>query len=426
MISDANAARPGKREYEYIVIGLGGIGSGAAYWLARRAGAEVLGLEQYELGHDKGASEDHSRIIRLSYETPAYVELAIHSYKAWHEVEEDASERLIVVCGGLDLWPKGDSSPVSREDHIASMAAHGIPCEPLDAAEIMGRYPQFRLGEGTTGLYQAQSGIAPAGRCNAAHRLLARRHGATLLDNTPVTAVAPLADGMEVTTPDATYRCRRLVVAADAWTNDAWTNDVLRPLGVHIPLTRTQEQVTYYASPRLREFHPDRFPVWIWQDNPCYYGLPVHGEEAGVKVAQDLGGREVTPETRTFDPDRDTLARVDGFMRHHMPMAMGPALYTKTCMYTMPPDRDFIVDTLPAYPQVLLAQGAGHAFKFASILGRVLSELAIDGATAYNIAPFAIDRPLLTMEDPPRAFEMYLRYNEETQGAFAHAPSHEL
>ncbi len=92
-------------------------------------------------------------------------------------------------------------------------------------------------------------------------------------------------------------------------------------------------------------------------------------------------------------------------------------------MYTMPPDRDFIVDTLPAYPQVSLAQGAGHAFKFASILGRVLSELAIDGATAYNIAPFAIDRPLLTMENPPRAFEMYLRYNEKTRGKPAHAQS---
>ncbi len=416
MTLNPDASRPNKRDYEYIVVGLGGIGSGAAYWLARRAGAEVLGLEQFELGHDKGASEDHSRIIRLSYETPAYVELAIHSYDAWRAVEEDAGERLIVVSGGLDLWPEG--SPTSREDHIASMAAHGIPCEPLDAAEIMRRYPQFRLDEGTIGLYQAQSGIAPAGRCNRAHQRLARRHGATLLDNTPVTAITPLADGMEVTTPDATYRCRRLVVTADAW-----TNEVLRPLGLHIPLTRTQEQVTYYASRHLREFHPDRFPVWIWQDNPCYYGLPVHGEEAGVKVAQDLGGREVTPETRTFDPDRDTLARVDGFMRRHMPMALGPALYTKTCMYTMPPDRDFIVDTLPAYPQVSLAQGAGHAFKFASILGRVLSDLAVDGATAYNIAPFAVDRPLLTMENPPCAFEMYLRYNEQTRGKPAHAQS---
>ncbi len=110
-----------------------------------------------------------------------------------------------------------------------------------------------------------------------------------MLDRTPVTAITPLADGMEVVTAEATFRCRRLVVTADAW-----TNEVLAPLGMRLPLTVTQEQVTYYASPRLEDFRPDRFPSWIWYDVPCYYGLAVYGEERGVKVAQDIGGREVT------------------------------------------------------------------------------------------------------------------------------------
>ncbi len=398
-----------KRDYDYIVLGLGGIGSGAAYWLARRAGAEVLGLEQYEFNHDKGASEDHSRIIRLAYEKPAYVELAHHSYTAWRAVEEDAGdgEPLIVITGGLDLFPPA-SSAVPMQDFVDSMIAHDVPFERLDAAETMRRYPQFRLDEGTVSFYQARSGFASAHACNAAHQRLARRHGATLLDNTPVTAIAPLADGVEVTTPSATYRCRRLVVTADAW-----TNEVLRPLGVRLPLTCTQEQVAYYASPRLRDYQPDRFPIWIWRDNPNFYGIPVSGEERGVKVAQDVGGREVTPATRTFEPNGETLARVDSFMRRHLPTARGPIVSAKTCMYTMPPDRDFVIDTLPDYPRVSLALGAGHGFKFASIIGRVLSELAIDGATAYNIAPFAVDRPLLTMENAPRVFEPYLEKNRE-------------
>ncbi len=395
-----------KREYEYIVVGLGGIGSGAAYWLSRRAGSEVLGLEQYALGHDKGASGDHSRIIRLAYEASHYVELARHAYTAWREVEADAGEQLLVISGGLDFFPPG--SPLSPDGHIASMTANDVPFELLDAAEIMRRFPQFRVEDGVRAIYQAESGIAPALKCTLTHQRLARQHGATLLDNTPVTALRPLADGVEVATPGGTYRCRRLVVASDAW-----TNELLRPFGVKLPLTSTQEQVTYYATPHLRDFYPDRFPIWIWYDNPCFYGLPVYGEMNGVKVAQDLGGEEVTAQTRTFEPNQATLARVDAFMHRSMPAALGPALYTKTCMYTMPPDRDFIVDTLPDYPHVALAVGAGHGFKFASVLGRILSELAIDGSTPRNIAPFAVDRPLLAMEHPPRIFEPYLEYNKQ-------------
>src|ERR671917_2502592 len=95
-----------KLEYEYIVLGLGGFGSAAAYWLARRAGTEVLGIEQFELGHDRGESQDHSRIIRLSYHTPGYVELAKRAYEAWATLEADAGEQVILKTGGLDFAPR--------------------------------------------------------------------------------------------------------------------------------------------------------------------------------------------------------------------------------------------------------------------------------------------------------------------------------
>jgi sarcosine oxidase len=393
------------REFEYIVIGLGGLGSGAVYWLARRAGASVLGLEQFEFGHDKGASEDHSRIIRLSYDQQVYADLARESYAAWREVEREAGEALLVISGGLDLFPEGTN--YSPSNHIDALTNLGIPFEVLDAGQIMRRYPQFTLDTGTVGIFQEQGGIAPAGKCNRAHLRLARQYGATLRANTPVTGVAPDSEGVTVVTPDATYRCRRLVVTADAW-----TNHLLAPLGAALPLTWTQEQVTYYAAPSLREFQPDRFPAWIWYDNPCFYGVPVYGEERGLKVAQDVGGDEVTPETRTFEPNQETLARVDAFMHRHMPMAIGPAIATKTCMYTLTPDRNFVIDTLPAYPQISLALGAGHGFKFASIIGRVLSELAVDGRTGYDVEAFAVDRPILTMANPPRVFEEYLIKNK--------------
>src|SRR5262249_43977258 len=153
--------------------------------------------------------------------------------------------------------------------------------------------PQFQLTDDIHGLYQAESGIAPAARCNAAHIRMARAYGATLREHAPVLSLRALGGEIEVTTAGTAYRCRKLVVAADAWTNRA-----LAHFGIRLPLTVTQEQVTYFATPHLADFAPERFPIWIWMDEPSFYGFPVYGE-AGPKAGQDVGGQEVTAETRT-------------------------------------------------------------------------------------------------------------------------------
>lgn len=385
-----------KTEFEYIVLGLGGIGAGTAYWLARRAGGAVLGLEQFELGHVRGESQDHSRIIRLSYHTPGYVALAKQAYSAWAALEADAGEQLILKTGGLDLAPQ--PTAIALGPYRASMAAEGVAFESLDAAEVMRRWPQFRLTDDVQGLYQAESGIALAAKCNAAHLRLARQYGAVLREHAPVTALRAAGDEVEVVAGGTAYRGRRLIIAAGPWSNAA-----LAHFGLRLPLTVTQEQVTYFASPRVEAFHPARFPIWIWLDDPCFYGFPVYGE-AGPKVAQDVGGEEVTADTRTFEPNAATLARTISFLEQRLPAMVGPIIYTKTCLYTLPPDRDFVLDALPGHPNVFLAIGAGHAFKFASLLGRTLAEMAMQGTTPADIAPFRYDRALLRMENPPKNF----------------------
>jgi sarcosine oxidase len=165
----------------------------------------------------------------------------------------------------------------------------------------------------------------------------------------------------------------------------------------------TQEQVTYFASPQLADFQPDRFPVWIWMDDPCFYGFPAFGE-AGPKVAQDAGGRTVTADRRSFEPDAANLERVVGFLQRFIPSALGPIIHTKTCLYTLTPDRDFILDAVPGHDHVFVAIGAGHAMKFASVIGRILSELALDGRTEFDIAPFAVERPILKLASPPKLY----------------------
>jgi sarcosine oxidase len=382
-----------KREFRYIVAGLGGIGSAAAYWLARRAGTEVLGLERFRLGHERGASHDHSRIVRLSYHTAEYVALAQRAFDAWGQLEEELGERLILITGGLDLWPP--ESATAMDDYTTSLAACDVPFEVLDAAEIEARWPVFRLHPASVGLWQEAGGIAPAMRCNAAHQSLARAHGATLREETAVTSVRAARGEVEVETSEGVFLCGKLIVAADAW-----TNELLAPLGVELPLSVTQEQVTYFTAARPDVFTPARFPIWIWMGEPSFYGFPAFGEP-GPKVGQDAGGREVTAQSRTFEPDPYALRRVRDFLADHLPDALGPVIRTKTCLYTMPPDRDFIIDRVPGHPDVLVAQGAAHGFKFASLIGKVLCELAVDGGSEVPLGSFRISRPALARTESP-------------------------
>ena len=391
-----------RTSYEYIVAGCGGIGSAAAYWLARAAGGDVLGLERFALGHVRGGSQDHSRIIRLSYHAPEYTALTPHTYEAYAAAEEESGVRLVWKTGGLDLEHVRDGGPKFVNLYASAMREAGIPHDELSAGEVMERYPQFRLHPDVRGVYQRDGGLVDAARANAVHINLARARGATVLDNTPVRGVRPAADGVEVVTDVATFSARRLVV-----TSGAWTNDILRHVGMTLPITVTEEQVTYFQSPRLREFAPDRFPIWIWhgEGRDCFYGFPVYGEVA-TKAGQDVGGDVVGADTRTFEPNARAAADLRRFLERNIPDFLGPELYTKTCLYDMPPDRNFVVDTLPGLPQITVINGAGHAFKFAGLLGRIASELATEGRTRFPIDAFTLNRPALTEPSYEPAFAM--------------------
>jgi sarcosine oxidase len=383
-----------RRDWDVIVIGLGALGSAAAYWASCRPGIRVLGLERFEFGHGNGASADHSRIIRLSYHRPDYVRLARRAYESWAAVEAESETRIVTVTGGLDLWPTDPAIPAV--DYVDSLTVEGVPFDRLDAAEVMRRWPQWRLTDDVTALWQERGGLADPNRGNAAHRRLAVEHGATLSDRTPVTSIRAVAGGYEVDAGGRTHGTARVVLTADAW-----TNDLLASFDRRLPLTVTKEQVTYFACADPTAFAPDRFPVWIWMDEPSFYGFPTYGE-AGPKAAQDCGGEVTSPDARTFDRDEAAFTRVTDFLAEYLPSALGPPIYTKTCLYTLTPDRDFVVDRLPDAPGVVVGLGAGHGFKYASVLGRVLVELALDGPSASDgeIAAFRIDRPILLEEAP--------------------------
>ena len=388
-----------RNDWDAIVVGLGAIGSGAAYWLSRSQGDRVLGIEQFELGHHRGAGQDHSRIIRLSYHRSDYVRLARRAYSTWADVEAESGTKIVTHTGGLDIGPRDAAIPLG--DYVDAMTAEGVPFEHLEAAEIMHGWPQWQLGDEHHGLYQPDAGIADPNRGNAAHQQLARRRGATLLEHSPVTRLRDVDGGLEVELADGTvHRAPHVVLAADAW-----TNVLLRSFDRRLPLTIIQAQVTYFAAPDPEAFAPDRFPVWIWMDDPSFYGFPTYGE-AGPKSAEDVGGDEVTPDTRTFDRNEAGYERLTAFLARHLPGQLGPEILTKTCLYTLTPDRDFVIDRLPDHPGVVVALGAAHAYKFASVIGRIVAELIVDGSTHSDgeLARFKIDRPILLEAEPATSF----------------------
>ena len=302
--------------YRTIVVGLGGLGSAALHRLATELGPGVLGLEQFGLGHSRGASQDHSRIIRLAQHQEQYAALAAPAYKAWDELEAESSQQIVTRTGGLVIEDRAArrglaSGSRNVEGYTAMFDRHGVAYEVLDGDELVARWPQFRTGGGEKALYQPDSGIVDAARANAVHVSLARAHGARIEANTPVRAIRPDGEGVLVATDRTTYRADRVVVAADAW-----TNQLLAGTGRTLPLTVLREQVTYYSTPHLAEFAPSRFPVFMWHGAHNFYGFPVYGEVA-TKLGQHMGGDETTADGRSFEPDPVRRERYADFVDTH-------------------------------------------------------------------------------------------------------------
>ena len=375
--------------YDLAIIGLGGIGSATA-WFAARSGQSVIGWERFDLGgHHHGASHDHSRIIRHSYHTPHYVGLTHLAYDAWRDIERDSGETCVHITGGIDLFPH--AAAIDIETYRESMRVCNVDFDELTAAEVMARWPAWRVAPDTAVLYQANTGIvSPAATVPLMQRLAVDR-GAVLRGNTTVMAIEPDDDGATIHLAGGdTVRAAQVVIAADAW-----TAPLVAPLGTTLALTVTREQVTYYDTGSPKTFEQGTFPVWIWMDDPSFYGFPTFGRP-GVKIAQDCGGQPVDPDCRGYDADLEILRRTDAFSAEAFGDLLGAPLLTTTCLYTLPPDRDFVVDALPDHPNVHVALGAGHGYKFVAWFGKTLAALSAGRDPGCDLTPFRLDRPALT------------------------------
>jgi sarcosine oxidase len=378
-------------EFDVIVVGLGAMGSAAAGHLAGR-GARVLGLERYTPAHDKGSSHGRSRIIRQAYfEHPAYVPLLLRAYELWEQLERDAGRRLLTLTGGLMIGLP--DSPVVTGS-IRSAQEHGLPYETLDASEIRRRFPPFNPGPQVVALYEAQAGVLDPESCIQAQIDRAARRGAALHFEEPAIAWEAGASGdrVRVITARGAYEAARLILAPGAWA-PALLADLGLPLAV-------ERQVLYWFEPTggAELFQPQRFPIWIWEVGPDLdlYGFPAQdGPPGGVKVAFYRTGDEgtCTPETIDRAVHPAEIGRMRAALAACLPSLNGELRATMTCMYTNTPDQHFVIGTHPRHPQVVIASPcSGHGFKFASVVGEILADLALDGATRHPIGLFDIGR----------------------------------
>lgn len=380
-----------RAEVPCVVIGTGVLGSSAAAALAERIGDGVLILEQFEPGHRRGSSQDHSRIIRHSYDSVTYTRLTPAMFDAWAAVERDAGTELVVRTGGLDL---GDPSVPGSVDEVeasaAALTAVGIAFERLDAAQVRERWPQWRIADDVVALFQADAGILNIGRACRTQLALAQARGARLVSGTKVERLEDLGDEVVVHTSAGAVRTGHVVACTGKWTARLLA-------GLHdLPLRHTAEQVTYVASAQLELFAPERFPVWIRYGAECFYGFPAYGERA-VKVAQDLGGPEVEPDDEESAVDPARVTRVTDFLERHLPQAAGPVAHSRSCVYDLTPDRDLVVGPLPGHPRIMVTAGCGHAGKFGALFGVILADLVTEGSTPHPITPLSAGRPALSV-----------------------------
>jgi sarcosine oxidase len=370
--------------FDVAVIGLGAMGSAALFNLAR-LGQRVIGIEQFEPGHDRGSSHGESRIIRLSYfEHPSYVPLVRRALEKWRELENLTGETILTVTGVLEAGYPG--SPIVRGSLDASRQ-HGLTHDVLSAADITRRFPGFKVPSHWTGLFQPEGGFLRPELAIRTYMQQAERHGAETRVNTRVVAIEPFGAGIRVRTDTEVIEAGSVIVATGAWIGDF--APALKP---HLKITR---QVLGWFSPLEPSlFTPDRCPVFLLEseDDACY-GFPDFAG-TGVKTASHREGA-VLPAARDLAQDGGPAdeAQIRRMLKLAMPDANGPLRQMRACMYTRTPDEDFVIDLSPVDPRIVLASPcSGHGFKFASVVGEVLADLALGKASSSDISRFQIRR----------------------------------
>ncbi len=354
------------------VVGLGAVGASALYHLAKQ-GHEVVGFEQFQVGHTHGSSHGESRIFRLTYANPLYTRMMREALPLWRELEYEAGEELIVPCGVAWMGAQDDPELLA--------IAHALNTEQMDydwlnPNEVKARFPVFQLQPHERMLYQNDGGFLRASACVRACLRLAQEYGALVFENAPLARFESLPSAIRLEfTNGMRVQVDRLILSVGAW-----LTHLLAELA--LPLRVTRQTYAYFGYDEQDAlFSPMFLPVWI-EATEHFYGFPHDGVQAGVKIAWHHLGETVDPDQPVRPMEETDLEPLRDYLSRRLPsLEADTVLHTQTCLYTNTPDERFLIQPLPTDGRIWFASAcSGHGFKFAILNGKRVAEGALSGA----------------------------------------------
>jgi sarcosine oxidase len=361
-------------DVEIAIIGGGAVGLAAAWRLAA-AGREVLLIERFDLGHDRGSSHGPTRIFRFAYDMPDYVRMAQAALPLWRELEQSSGKELLRITGGLDV---GNDTYLKALE--TALTKCGAAAERLDAGARKKRFGWLEAGD-EPAVYSPDTGVLAAARALEAMASAARAGGAEIRERAPVEQIDVQDDAVTLDIAGEKgeeIRARRCIVAAGAW-----ARPLLAQLSIPLPVTVTREQVFYFHA-------PDDVVPFIYRGDIDRYGVPAFAGAPGVKVAEHGTGERTSADGRSDDMDPEGEARVAEFVERVLPGFDSEPVAFETCLYTTTPDEDFVLDTRG--PIVIASACSGHGFKFAPIVGEILACMTIERRPPIPLDRFRLSR----------------------------------
>ena len=369
--------------YDVIIVGAGSMGMAAGYFFAK-SGKRTLLVDSFNPPHDKGSHHGDTRIIRYAYgEGEEYVPLALKAKELWNDLAKETGKEIFLQTGVLNV---GVAESEFIKSVLSSAEKFALPVQVMKSDEVNEKWPGMSLSSDMIGCFESTSGVLKCGECIEGYRELAELHGATIVTNSRVLDIEIHENSVTIKTEGNKYEGDALVVSAGAW-----AGNLLSMVGLKLPLEPIRKTFAWFDVDETLYGQQD-FPAFSFETpEGFYYGFPSI-DNVGLKVGRHDGGEKINPDDprRTFDEDDEGDLRrfLQQYMPHH-----GPLKYGEPCMYTLTPDEDFIIDLHPNHSHVAIAAGfSGHGFKFSSVVGKILSELIIEGKSEHDISPFKMGR----------------------------------
>ncbi|XP_061538108.1 peroxisomal sarcosine oxidase [Phycodurus eques] len=373
--------------YDYIVIGAGVQGSFTAYQLVKRKKKTLL-LEQFTLPHTRGSSHGQTRMIRKAYDQNFYTHMMDEGYELWAQLEREAGVKLFRRTGLLVMGPENSRSYL---DFKSTLEKNKIPMVVLTPDNFNQHIPNVILADGDGALVDTTAGVLYADRALKVAQGQFHKLGGVIKDQEKVTDIKP---GLTVTvsTSAGVYQAKGLVITAGAW-----ANELLAHVNLHLPLEVMRINVCYWKEKVPDSYHVNkRFPCFLLTEGEeakdHIYGLPSNEYPGLMKICYHYGS-ETDPDQRDKKTDCADIDILRRYIARYLPGVIPEPAVVESCMYTLTPDRHFVVDRHPAYGNIVIGTGfSGHGFKFGPVIGKLLCELSLGEVPSYDLSPFQISR----------------------------------